>query len=222
MLKKMFNWKDICMASLIMLAIIFFAFKKSTLQASINTPENRVSNYIAPNAHNFELVSANTYIEYKDNSSLVHWITFDEAYKQCKLNPRPILIDVYTTWCGPCKMMSAQTFNHPAIAKYINDNFYAVKFDAESKDSVKFDNYIFVSSDPSNPKAPHQFAASILDNQLAYPSIVFLNNQIQRIDILKGFMPANQFDPIIHYYGSGDYQTTRWDDYKTKFVSAIK
>jgi thioredoxin-related protein len=210
------------MASLIVLAILFFAFKKSTLQASINTPENKVSNYIPANSTNFEFASANTYVEYKDPSSLVNWISFDEAYKQCKLKPRPILIDVYTTWCGPCKMMSAQTFNHPTIAKYINDNFYAVKFNAETKDSVKFDKYVFVSSDPTNPKAPHQFAASILDNQLAYPSIVFLNNQIQRIDILKGFLPPSQFDPIVHYYGSGDYQTTKWDDYNKKFVTTIK
>lgn len=218
----MFNWKDICMASLIVLAVLFFAFKKSTLQASITTPENRVSNFVDQNTENFEFVSATTYTEYKDNSSLVNWISFDEAYKKCKLKPRPILIDVYTTWCGPCKMMSAQTFNHPTIAKYINDNFYAVKFDAESKDSVKFDKFVFVSSDNNNPKATHQFAASVLDNQLAYPSIVFLNNQIQRIDILKGFMAPNQFEPIIHYYGSGDYQVTKWDDYKKTFVSTIK
>lgn len=210
------------MASLIMLAVVFFAFKKSTLQASINTPENRVSNYIEPSSHTFELVSANTYSEYADPNSLVHWISFEEAYKQCKLKPRPILIDVYTTWCGPCKMMSTQTFNHPQIADYINRNFYAVKFDAESKDSVKFDKYLFTSSDATNPKATHQFAASILDNHLAYPSIVFLNNQIQRIDILKGFMPPSQFDPILHYYGSGDYQTVKWEDYRSNYVSAIK
>lgn len=217
----MFNWKDISMAGIIVLAIVFFAFKKSTLQASINTPENRVSNYLDQGKLNFEFTSANTYTEFKDNSA-VNWISFDEAYKKCKVKPRPIMIDVYTTWCGPCKMMSAQTFNNPAIAKYINDNFYAVKFDAETKDSVKFDKYVFVSSDPSNPKAVHQFAASVLDNQLAYPSIVFLNNQIQRIDILKGFMPPAQFDPVIHYYGSGDYQSTNWEEYKKTFVPTIK
>jgi thioredoxin-related protein len=132
------------------------------------------------------------------------------------------MIDVYTTWCGPCKMMSNQTFNNPQIAKYINDNFYAVKFDAETKDSVKFDKYVFVSSDNSNPKAPHQFAASILDNQLSYPSIVFLNNQIQRLDILKGFMPPKNFEPILNYYGSGDYQKIKWEEYEKTFVSSLK
>lgn len=209
------------MAGIIFLAIVFYTCKKSTLQASINSPENRVSNFVKQDNTTFSFVSDNTYTEFSENSA-VNWITFDEAYIKCKKNPRPIMIDIYTTWCGPCKMMSNQTFNNPQIAKYINDNFYAVKFDAESKDSVKFDKYIFVSSDNSNPKAPHQFAASILDNQLAYPSIVFLNNQIQRLDILKGFMPPKSFEPILNYYGSGDYQKVKWEEYEKTFVSSLK
>lgn len=217
----MFNWKDISMAGIIILAIVFYTCKKSTLQASINSPENRVSNFIDQDNSTFEFTSQNTYTEFSDHS-LVNWISFDEAYIKCKKNPRPIIIDIYTTWCGPCKMMSSQTFNNPDIANYINTNFYAVKFDAESKDSVKFDNYVFVSTDPANSKAPHQFAASILDNQLAYPSIVFLNNQIQRLDILKGFMPPKSFEPILNYYGSGDYQKIKWEEYQKTFVSVIK
>ena len=209
------------MAGIIILAIVFYTCKKSTLQASINSPENRVSNFIEQDNSSFSFVSDNTYTEFSENSA-VNWITFDEAYIKCKKNPRPIMIDVYTTWCGPCKMMSNQTFSNPHIAKYINDNFYAVKFDAETKDSVKFDKYVFVSSDNSNPKAPHQFAASILDNQLAYPSIVFLNNQIQRLDILKGFMPPKSFEPILNYYGSGDYQKVKWEEYEKTFVSSLK
>jgi thioredoxin-related protein len=217
----MFNWKDISMAGIILLAIAFYTCKKSTLQASINSPENRVSNFVKCDNASFELVSANTYTQL-DEKSLVNWVTFDEAYRLCKKNPRPIMVDIYTTWCGPCKMMRTQTFGNPQIAEYINANFYAVKFDAESKDSVKFDKYVFVSTDATNPKAPHQFAASILDNQLAYPSIVFLNNQIQRLDVLKGFMPPKSFEPVLTYYGSGDYQKTKWEDYQKSFVSSIK
>lgn len=217
----MFNWKDISMAGIIIIAIAFYTCKKSTLQASINSPENRVSNFINEDNSTFSFVSDNTYTEFSEQSH-VNWITFDEAYIKCKKNPRPIMIDVYTTWCGPCKMMSAQTFNNPEISKYINDNFYAVKFDAESKDSVKFDKYVFASTDATNPKAPHQFAASILDNQLAYPSIVFLNNQIQRLDILKGFMAPKNFEPILNYYGSGEYQKVKWEEYQKSFISVLK
>lgn len=217
----MFNWKDISMAGIIILAIVFYSLKKSTLQASINSQENKASNYIAVDESTFSFASENTYTEFSE-SKTINWISFNEAYLKCKKNPRPILIDIYTTWCGPCKLMSSQTFNNPTISKYINDNFYAVKFDAESKDTVKFDKYVFVSTDITNAKAPHEFAKSILDNQLAYPSIVFLNNQIQRLDIIKGFQLPVAFEPILNYYGSGDYQKTKWEKFRKSFVSALK
>ena len=214
----MFNWKDISMALLIFIAVIFYTCKKSTLQASIFSPENKASNFLRAT----DTLKPTVIKEVQEEQSLIHWITFDEAYLRCKKNPRPILVDVYTTWCGPCKMMSSQTFNHKQIANYINTNYYAVKFDAEGKDTVRFANYTFVSTDQNNPKAAHQFAASILDNQLAYPSIVFLNNQIQRLDIIRGFMTAQNFEPILNYYGSGDYQNLKWEVYKTKFIPTIK
>ena len=206
------------MALLILIAVAFYTCKKSTLQASIFSPENKASNFL----NQAEITIPASTHEIKEEQSFIHWITFDEAYLKCKKNPRPIMVDVYTTWCGPCKMMSTQTFNHQQIAEYINANYYAVKFDAEGKDTVRFGNYTFTSTDANNPKAPHQFAASILDNQLAYPSIVFLNNQIQRLDIIKGFMAPANFEPIINYYGSGDYQKTKWEDYKAKFVTSIR
>jgi hypothetical protein len=75
----MFNWKDISMAGIIMMAIVFYTCKKSTLQASINSPENKVSNFIAEDNSTFSFVSENTYTEFHENSP-VNWITFDEAY----------------------------------------------------------------------------------------------------------------------------------------------
>src|SRR6267154_1292240 len=66
----------------------------------------------------------------------VHWYTFSEAVELQKKNPKPIMVDIYTSWCGPCKMMSANTFGNQIIAKYLNDKFYPVKFNAETRDTV--------------------------------------------------------------------------------------
>jgi len=180
----------------------------------------------------------------KVEEGLVHWISFEEAVKKTKKEPRPILVDVYTQWCGPCKMMTKNTFNHPQIAEYLNKNFYNVKFDAETFDTVKFlgtqydtiidnkgtkalhetEKYVyFVNTNiKGTPRAAHQFAYSILDGKLQYPSLVFLSPKIQRLDIRAGYHLPAQFEPIIKFYGSGSYTSKTYDDFLKTFESDLK
>ncbi|NJK95139.1 MAG: DUF255 domain-containing protein [Bacteroidales bacterium] len=68
----------------------------------------------------------------------VKWYTIEQVVELQKKEPKKILIDVYTDWCGWCKKMDAETFDHPIIAEYINKYYYPVKFNAESKEPVDF------------------------------------------------------------------------------------
>ncbi len=49
-------------------------------------------------------------------------------------------MDVYTNWCGWCKVMDRKTYRINKLASYVNEHYYAVKFNAESKDSLVFNN----------------------------------------------------------------------------------
>ncbi|MCX6296072.1 MAG: DUF255 domain-containing protein [Bacteroidetes bacterium] len=153
----------------------------------------------------------------------VKWYTFSEAVELQKKSPRPIMVDVYTSWCGPCKMMSANTFGNEIIAKYLNEHFYPVKFNAETRDTVKFNGYIFANKNPEGtPRPVHDFAASILEGKLSYPSIVFLNEEIKKVQTVVGYYKADQFEPIVKFFGSGKYKDTPWEDYQKTFVAEIK
>ena len=70
---------------------------------------------------------------------------------------KKVFIDLYTNWCGWCKRMDLTTFSDPVIVNYIKNNYYTVKFDGETKDTIVFNNHQFINSDPSfkksNPKA---------------------------------------------------------------------
>lgn len=160
----------------------------------------------------------------KDNTlSPVHWYSFGEAVELQKKNPKPIMVDIYTNWCGPCKMMSANTFGNPTIAKYLNENFYPVKFNAETFDTVKFNGIVFTNKNPAGTQRPvHDFAISILDGKLSYPSVVFLNEEIKKIQTIVGYYQAQQFEPIMHFFGSGKYKNTSWDDFQKSFVTELK
>jgi thiol-disulfide isomerase/thioredoxin len=68
----------------------------------------------------------------------INWLSIEEASVLYQKNPKPMFIDVYTDWCGWCKKMDASTFKDASIAQYLNSNFYAVKLNAETSDSLRF------------------------------------------------------------------------------------
>ena len=68
----------------------------------------------------------------------IQWMTLAEAIEAQKENPKKIIIDVYTDWCGPCKLMDKNTFQNRDVAAYISKHYYAVKFNAEGNESITY------------------------------------------------------------------------------------
>src|SRR5438045_724912 len=95
----------------------------------------------------------------------VKWMSFEEAVAKSKTEKRKIFIDVFTDWCGWCKVMDKNTFPDPEIAKLLNEKFYPVKFDAEQTADVVFRGSTFKFVSQGN-RGYHQLAAALLNNQL--------------------------------------------------------
>ena len=74
--------------------------------------------------------------------------------EKMKKEPRPILLDFYTDWCGWCKQMMKTTYADVNLASYINTYFYPAKFNAESKDTIEYlgKKYGPMSMDPKSPQ----------------------------------------------------------------------
>lgn len=152
----------------------------------------------------------------------VNWMSFEEAIALNQKEPRKIFVDVYTDWCGWCKKMDATSFSHPYIAQYLNKFYYPVKLDAETKDTIRFSNYVFVNPDPKTKRSTHQLASSILDNQLSYPTVVVLDEKIQRLQILPGYRTAQEFESLLKYFAENSYIGTPWEEYIKTFQPEIK
>ena len=68
----------------------------------------------------------------------IEWMSLAEALEAQKKEPKKIIMDVYTTWCGPCKLLDNKTFKNPDLVRYVSEHYYAVKFNAEGDEVIKF------------------------------------------------------------------------------------
>ena len=66
-------------------------------------------------------------ISFSINAQEVNWVSLEDAVELQKKNPKKIMIDMYTVWCGPCRMLDKNTFQNPDVANYINMYYYAPK-----------------------------------------------------------------------------------------------
>ena len=159
--------------------------------------------------------------------SQVKWMTLEQAIAAQQEKPKKIFIDFYADWCGPCKIMDKNTYGHQEIANFLNENYYAVKFDAEGKESVTVFGRIFSNPEFSSGKkrnSMHDFTKFMNVNSV--PSIVFLNEQSMPITKINGFLTAKELDPYLRIISSDEYKKFKsraeWENYQRKMKSTIK
>ena len=133
-----------------------------------------------------------------DNYTEIPWVDISEVESLIKKNPKKVLVDVYTPWCGPCKMMDRNTFTDPNIINQVGKNFYAVKFNAEGPDDVTFmgKNYSNPNYDPARARTRngrHQLSSFF--NVGGYPCLVILDENMRIVDKILGYKTPTQLAP---------------------------
>ncbi len=151
-----------------------------------------------------------------EQESLVKWLTFKEATELNKKQERPIMIDIYTDWCGWCKRMMATTFSDPNLSAYINNNFYPVRFNAETFDTHEWMGETYVNKGLGN-RPTHELAIKLLTGKLSYPSIVFVANNYQFNMLAAGYMEARRFEPVLIYVRESVFLTSDLESFRTNF-----
>jgi thioredoxin-related protein len=109
-------------------------------------------------------------------SSEIKWLSLEDAMKAAAKSKKGVFIDMYTEWCGPCKMLDRNTFSDKSVIDHINANYHAVKFNAEGNQEVTFNGKKY-----SNPNyrpttgrnSAHEFTAFL--QVRGYPTMYILN-----------------------------------------------
>lgn len=141
----------------------------------------------------------------------IKWLSFEEAEweaKQAK-TPRKLLVELYTDKCGWCKKMDLSTFQNEFIAHYVNENFYPVKFNAELRKDIHFNSQVF----KLDKSGYHELAIALTMGDLAFPTLVFMDEEYQIIQPIQGYQTVDELERIMFYFANNMHKTTPWNTF---------
>lgn len=75
--------------------------------------------------------------------------SWEEALQIAKRDNKLIFLDIYATWCGPCKLLKKNTFSNDKVGAYYNSHFVNVALDGERGDGAMLAQKLRLSSYPS-------------------------------------------------------------------------
>ncbi|MBB6460690.1 thioredoxin family protein [Flammeovirga kamogawensis] len=156
----------------------------------------------------------------------INWLSFTEAINLNKIQPKKIVVDVYTDWCTWCKKMDRKTFSDPKIIEYMNTNFYAVKLDAEGKLPISFQGETFVYHKEKGT-GYHELASTLLNGNMSYPTVVVLfvgkDEELLTQPIpLQGYQNKEKMLMVLSYLEEADLEKQSFSDFQKTYTSPYK
>lgn len=95
---------------------------------------------------------------------------FAQARAEAEKSHRLVMLDFYTTWCGPCKLLDKVTWRDPAVVAWLDKNVLCLKIDAEK-----------------DVELAKRFGVNV------YPTIVFVNGSDKETYRFSGFKEPKEF-----------------------------
>lgn len=137
----------------------------------------------------FTLISVVTYAQE------VQWMTMQEALTAQKKNNKPIFIDAYTVWCGPCKLLDRSTFSDPKVIEVLNERFNPVKFNAEGNEEIQFQGKLFKNPNyqearKNSRNGMHEFTQFL--KVPGYPTMAIINSKGEVQKSIVGYRTPEQ------------------------------
>ena len=113
----------------------------------------------------------------------INWLSFEQLEDSLAMAPRKVFIDFYADWCSYCKKMDRVAFRDPDVISILNSEYYAVRMDAETKDTIVFDEQRYVNREYGKIRNPVHEIPRLLASRdgipFTLPAIVILDESFR-------------------------------------------
>jgi len=155
-------------------------------------------------------------ISFLSAQNKVNWLTWEEVEAKSGIERRKVFVDVYTQWCGWCKKMDKATFQQDDVASFLNDNYYSIKFDAESKRDIILNGKVYKYV-KNGKRGYHELALEIMKGKLSYPTIVFIDENMEVLQPIPGYRGPNEFKMMMTYFAGDYFKSVPWKRYSMSY-----
>ena len=121
------------------------------------------------------------------------WLALDAAVGKAKSQNKHVIVNVYTTWCGYCRMMDKQTFGNDEVAAHLRQNFVLAKVNGESSSKVHWQG---------QEMTEREFARAV--GVTGFPATYFLKPNAEMLGGVSGYIRSPDF--MIY----AKYVSTKW------------
>lgn len=98
----------------------------------------------------------------QNRETQVNWLTFEQLDDSLQAKPKPVFVFFHTDWCSYCRKMLTESLRDTTVVEKLNREYYAVQFDAETMDTVRFDNMAFTNTGSRKRAGQYHQLAKIL------------------------------------------------------------
>ena len=120
------------------------------------------------------------------------WRSWNEGLRQAAATGRPVLVDVYTSWCGWCRRMDRDVYSRDDVAHYLRDRYVTVRLDAESPEAAEYLGHRYTSA-----QIAQHFQVS------GYPTTIFLRASGEHMANVPGYVEGDRFLLLLRYVAEG-------------------
>ena len=145
----------------------------------------------------FNVVSSITYAQ---ANNAIQWISFEQLHDSLKVHPKKVFIDFYADWCAPCLKMDEIAFKDPKVIHKLNNDYYAVKMNVETTDTIVFGQQSFINKRANKRNSVHEIPlllASRKDAPFTLPAMVLMDSKFNAQARYFQYLDAEQLLAIL-------------------------